>query len=250
MLPLVCVFKMENSEIKLKFQQPTLLEVPKFKTALEYHDRFSFGVDKLDEKLQLHLDGMIGIFGDTRYTNGLATRLVVRSLLPHNYGGVNAENVIVIDADNSSSPYLYVDIGRPNGMHHRNILHKVLVTRQFTIYQLTNTIIYDLPKRIQLHKPKLVVVSGLLDQFYNDPYIRTVEAESLVSQIVTALHKIKDVFIILTSRLTENQTVFPAMSRIEVRPKIEFDQTKLNFSIYNNGRLKKVSMMEQELTND
>ena len=231
----------------MKFQQPTLLEPPKFKTALEYRDRFSFGIDTLDSKLQLHLDDMIGIFGDTRCTNVLTTRLVVRSLLPRNHGGVDAENVIVIDADNSSSPYLYVDIARKYGMHHRNVLHKVLVSRQFTIYQLTNTIIYDLPKRIQLHKPKLIVISGLLDQFYQDPYIRTVEAESLVSQIVTSLHKIKDVFIVLTSRLTDNQIKFPAMSRIEIRTKQIFDETKLNLSIYNNGRLKKVSMMEVEL---
>ncbi len=121
---------------------------------------------------------------------------------------LNAENVIVIDADNSSSPYLYVDIARQYGMHHRNVLHKVLVSRQFTIYQLTNTIIYDLPKRVQLYKPKVIVVSGLLDQFYQDPYIRTAEPESLVLQIVTALHKIKDVFIILTSRMTDNQIVY------------------------------------------
>ena len=192
---------------------------------------------------------MIGIFGETRYTNALATRLVIRSLLPRTYGGINAENEIVIDADNSSSPYLYVSIARQYGMYYRNILHKVLVSRQFTIYQLTNTIIYDLPKRIQLHKPKLIVISGLLDQFYQDPYIRTAEAESLISQIVTALHKIKDVFIILTSRLTENQKVIPALSRIEIRAKKEFDETKLNLSIYNNGRLKKVSVMEAESTN-
>ena len=226
----------------MKFQQPTLLELPKFKTALEYRDRFTFGIDKLDSKLQLHLDDMIGIFGETRYTNALATRLVVRSLLPRNHGGVDAENVIVIDADNSSSPYLYVNIAREYGMHHRNVLHKVLVSRQFTIYQLANTIIYDLPKRIQLHKPKVIVISGLLDQFYQDPYINIAEAESLVSQIVTALHKIKDVFIVLTSRLTDNEIEFPALSRIEIRAKKEFDETKLNLSIYNNGRLKKVSM--------
>ena len=53
---------------------------------------------------------MIGIFGETRYTNALATRLVVRSLLPRNHGGVDAENVIVIDADNSSSPYLMLTL--------------------------------------------------------------------------------------------------------------------------------------------
>ncbi|MEP6577104.1 MAG: hypothetical protein ABJB85_11810 [Nitrososphaerota archaeon] len=234
----------------MKFQSPTLLAVPKFKTALEYRDRFAFGIDKLDSKLQLHLDDMIGIFGDTRYTNALSTRIVVRSLLPRNHGGVNAENVIVIDANNSSDPYLYVNVGREFGMHYRNLLHKVLISRQFTIYQLTHTIIYDLPKRIELYKPKLIVISGLLDQFYQDPYINIDEAERLVSQIVTALHKIKEAFIILTSRFTDNQIEFPAMSRIEIRAKKEFDETKLNLSIYNNGRLRKVSMIEAELTND
>ena len=74
--------------------------------------------------------------------------------------------------------------------------------------------------------------------------------ESLVSQIVTALHKMKDVFIILTSRFTDNQMEFPALSRIEMRAKKMFDETKLNLSIYNNGRLKKASMMEVELTDD
>ncbi len=206
--------------------------------------------EKIDSILDLHLDDLIGIFGETRYSNALVTRLVVRSLLPRNHGGVDTENVIVIDADNSSSPYLYVNIAREHGMHYRNVLHKVLVSRQFTIYQLTSTIIYDLPKRIQLHEPKLIVISGLLDQFYQDPYIRTPEAESLISQIVTALHKIKDVFIVLTSRLTENQIVVPAMSRIEIRAKKEFDTTKLNLSIYNKNKLKKVSVMEAELRID
>ena len=234
----------------MKFQQPALLELPKFKTALEYRDRFTFGHEKLDTILELHLDDMIGIFGETRYSNTLVTRLAVRSLLPRKHGGVDAKNVIVIDADNSLSPYLYVDFARRSGMHYKSVLHKVLVSRQFTIYQLANTIIYDLPKRVQLRKPKLIVITGLLDQFFQDPYVSVVEAQSLVSQIVTALHKIKDVFIILTSRFSDNQVVFPAMSRIEIRPKIEFDQTKLNFSIYNNGKLKKVSMMEPELTND
>jgi hypothetical protein len=148
---------------------------------------------------------MIGIFGGTRYTNALATRLAVRSLLPRHHGGVDAENVIVIDADNSSSPYLYVDIGRQYGIHHSKVLRNVIVARQFTIYQLANTIIYDLPKRVQIHRSKIIVITGLLDQFYQDPYINIAEAERLVSQIVTALHKIKDVFIVLTSCMTDTK---------------------------------------------
>jgi Rad51 len=233
----------------LKFQSQNLLEVPRFKTALEYRDRFTFGHERLDATLDLHFGEMIGIFGETRYSNALVTRLVVRSLLPRNHGGVDAENVIVIDADNSPSPYLYVNFAREYGMHHSSVLHKVLVSRQFTIYQLTNAILYDLPKRIQLHKPKVIVISGLSDQFYHDPYINIAEAERLVSQIVTALHEIKDVFIILTSRFADNQIEFPAMSRIEIRAKKIFDATKLNVSIYNNGRLKKVFMTEAELRN-
>ena len=235
----------------MKFQQPALLEVPRFKTAFEYRDRFTFGIDKLDSKLQLHLDDIIGIFGGTRYTNALTTRLVVRSLLPRNHGGINGENVIVIDADNSSSPYMYVDFARKYGMHYKNVLRKVLVSRQFTIYQLAHTIIYDLPKRIQLHKSKIIVISGLLDQFYQDPYINMSEAESLVSQIVTVLHKIKNVFIVLTSRFTNIEIKFPVLSRIiEVRAKKEYNVTKLNLSIRNNGRLRKASMTETELQID
>ena len=52
----------------------------------------------------------------------------------------------------------------------------------------------------------------------------------------------------MTSRFTDNQIEFPAMSRIEIRAKKVYDEWKLNLSIYNKGRLKKVSMAEGELT--
>jgi hypothetical protein len=86
-----------------------------------------------------------------------------------------------------------------------------------------------------------------LDQFYQDPYINTAEAHSLVSQIVTALRNFKDIFIILTSRFTDNEIEFPTMSRLEIRAKEVYDETKLNLSIYNDGRLRKVFMTEAEL---
>ena len=108
-----------------------------------------------------------------------------------------------------------------------------------------------MPKRIQLHKPKVIVISGLLDQFYQDPYVNIAEAECLVSQIVTALDKFKDAFIVLTSRFTDNNQIkLPAMSRIEIRTKKVFDEIKLNLSIYNNGRPSKVFITESELRID
>jgi hypothetical protein len=60
-----------------------------------------------------------------------------------------------------------------------------------------------------------------------------------ISINITALHKIKNVLIVLTSRMTDREMVYPALSRIEIRAKKEFDETKLNFSIYNNGTVKK-----------
>jgi len=51
----------------------------------------------------------------------------------------------------------------------------------------------------------------------------------------------------MTSCLTDNQIKLPAMSRIEIRTKQVFDEMKLNLSIYNNSRLRKVSMTEAEL---
>ncbi len=225
-------------------------ELPKFKTALEFSHRLTFGIEKLDSILELHLDYIIGIVGETRYTNALVTRLIVRSLMPHRHGGFDAEKVMVIDLDNSSNPYLCVNFARQNGMHPNSVLDKVLVSRQFQLYQLTNTILYELPKRIQIHKPKLIVISGLLDQFLHDPSIDIEEFERLISQIVPALRKIKDVLIIISSRFGDSKMELPTLPRIiEIRAKKEFDETKLNLSIYNNGRLKRVSMTEADLTN-
>jgi hypothetical protein len=234
----------------LKFQAQDVLELPKFKTALEYRNRLTFGIGKLDSILDLHLEDMIGIFGETRYTNALVTRLIVRSLMPHKHSGFDAEKVIVIDLDNSYNLHLSVDFARYYGMDLNRVIENVLVSRQFKIYQLINAIHYELPKRVLIHKPKVIVISGLVDQFLQEPNINIDEFESLTIQIVTALHKIKDVLIILTSRFGDNKMEFPALSRIiEIRAKKKLDETKLNLSIYNNGRLKRISMMEADITN-
>jgi hypothetical protein len=231
----------------LKSQFQHALEVPQFRTALDYRRRLTFGIDKLDSILQLHLDDIIGIVGDTRYTNALVTRLMVRSLLPHRHGGFDAKKVMVIDADNSSNPYLYVDFARQYRMHPCTVLDKVLVTRQFTVYQLTHTILYDLPKRVHLHRPSVIVVSGLMDQFLQEPNIHINEFGNLISQIVSALRKIKDALLIISSRFGE-ELVVPTFPRIiEIRAKKEFDETKLNLSVYNNNKMKRVALTENEL---
>jgi hypothetical protein len=152
---------------------------------------------------------MIGIFGETRYTYALVTRLIVRSLMPYIYGGFDAEKVIVIDLDNSSNLHLSVDFARYYGLDLNRVIENVLVSRQYENYQLINAIHYELPKRVQIHKPEVIVISGLVDQFLQEPNIDIDEFESLTIQIVTALHKIKDILMILTSRFGDNKIEFP-----------------------------------------
>ena len=133
-------------------------------------------------------------------------------------------------------------------MHHSRVLPKVLVTRQFTIYQLTHTILYDLPKRVHLHRPSVIVISGLMDQFLQEPYIHINEFGSLISQIVPALRRIKNVLLIISSRFGDEEMVVPTFPRIiEMRAKKEFDETKLNLSVYNNSKMKRFALKENEL---
>ena len=75
----------------MKFLAQGVLELQKFKTALEYRNRLTFGIAKLDSILELHLEDMTGIFGESRYTNALVTKLIVRSLMPHKQGAFDAE---------------------------------------------------------------------------------------------------------------------------------------------------------------
>jgi hypothetical protein len=133
-------------------------------------------------------------------------------------------------------------------MHPRTVLNKVLVTRQFTIYQLTHTILYDLPKRVHLHRPSVIVISGLMDQFLQETNIHINEFGNLISQIVPALRRIKDVLLIVSSRFGDEEMAIPTFPRlIEIRAKKEFDETKLNLSVYNNSKMKRVSLTENEM---
>ena len=92
------------------------------------------------------------------------------------------------------------------------------------------------------------MISGLLDQFLQEPNIHINEFASLISQIVSALRKIKDVLLIISSRFRDEKMVVPTFPRlIEIRAKKEFDETKLNLSVYNNSKMKRVSLTENEL---
>jgi hypothetical protein len=96
-------------------------------------------------------------------------------MLPRRYGGIGSDysKSISIDAGNCSNFYQLVDFARQYGLEVKNAIQNMVVSRVFTIYQLADLIIHELPKIIQelLPRNKLIVVYGILRLFVFDPHI-------------------------------------------------------------------------------
>jgi hypothetical protein len=110
-------------------------------------------------------------------------------------GGLNgfesSNNVIVIDAENSLDIYQHVNFARQYGLDIKNkVLQHIIISRVFTVYQLTNIIIYELPKIIeQYDNAKLIVISNLLDMFLRDPQLEVEEGQRLVKEIINSIRR-------------------------------------------------------------
>lgn len=177
-----------------------LLPAPKIKTAYEqFSNRLTFGIEKIDSVLELINGETVCIVAaneddnnNKKYSNTLLSRLCVRALMPNRQGGFNSSRVIVVDTGNTSDLYQYINFARQYGLNIKKALQSIVVSRSFTIYQLANTIINELPKVIeQISGVKItIIISELLSMFVNDPQVQNKEAESLIRQIINTLIKI------------------------------------------------------------
>jgi hypothetical protein len=206
---LLKTLKKECNELQLQEQgvnknkkQPLALASPvsssfKFQTAYdELIDRFTFGIKALDSSslLNLKTGDTLGIIAGSnnsrKYTNILMTRLSIRSLLSKKQGGVGSPFVITIDAGNSLDFYQYVNFARQYDFDIKKMLQRIIVSRAFTVYQLADLIINELPKVIKQFDTRLVVVSDLLHMFTHDPNVDRKECIYLIKEIVSAIRKL------------------------------------------------------------
>jgi hypothetical protein len=174
-----------------------LLPSPKIQTAYEqFSNRLTFGIEKIDSVLELTTGETVCIVStdhnnsNNKYANNiLLSRLCVRALMSKRQGGFNSPKVIFVDAaGNTSDIYQCVNFARQYGLNIKKTLHSIVVSRSFTMYQLANTIINDLPKVLeQFSGAKIIVIGNLLSLFVNDPQVEIKEAKSLIRQIVNAV---------------------------------------------------------------
>jgi len=190
-------------------QQDQLSPIPpaiNFKTAFEElcnkHELLACGIEKIDSMLNLTAGDRLAVTGNKKYSQMFVTRLCVNALLSSspsskkkNNGKLvvsshfHISNVILVDAGNNTDFYQYVNFARQ--YYSRDVLNRVLnntiVTRPFTVYQLADIVINQLPQIIQQYDPKMVVVSDLLDMFIRDPQVEANEARYLINGIVMIL---------------------------------------------------------------
>jgi hypothetical protein len=176
--------------------------LPKFQTAYEqFGCRLTFDIKKIDDCIRPRIGERICIIGERKYTKVLLARLCVRALLPKRHGGdagdgFESSNVIVIDAGNSLDVYQHVNFARQYGLDIKKVLQHIIISRVFTIYQLANIIVYELPKIIDQYDDdtKLIVIYDLLDMFLRDPQLEVEEGQRLIKEIMTTLKQRREIF--------------------------------------------------------
>lgn len=237
------------SQLSQRQEEP----LPKFRTAYEINknniDRLGFDIKKLDNLVDFSNGDRGCIVGNKKYTNMVITRLCVRALIPKKIGGFDSPNIIVIDAGNNLDFYLYVNFARQYGLDIKNTLQQIIISRAFTVYQLANLVINEIPSIIQRYNSKIVIISNFLEMFLHNPQLDTEEAEYLIREIKYSLTKSKtlqDILVLMSWNHNIQQscrynnilsTIFG--KRIEItnnnnNNNNKIDPTKLFVNVYNS----------------
>jgi hypothetical protein len=214
-----------------------------FRQIQDRNIRFAFDIEKIDSILDLEATGTLCIVGEQKYTQMLIDRLCVHSMLPRRYGGIGSDysKTVAIDAGNCTNLYQSVDFARQYGLEINKVLQDIVVSRIFTIHQLADIIIHELPKIIQKLSPrnKLIVVYGLLHLFVFDPHIDKADAKRLLQEIARSLRKLsKDRLVLVSFAHCNNEfekSLLPVFDkRIEITNDV--DNSKLfRMMLYNQS---------------
>jgi len=206
--------------------------------------KMTFGISSLDTCLNfLSTYDKICITGIK--TQNIIERLCVRAQMPHRYGGIETK-VLLIDGANTTDLYQCVDYAQQYGLDVRKILHGIISSRTFTVYQIANIIIHELENAISHYKVKIVIITSLLHFFTKGMFLDSNEMLQILKQVIKTLRKINDCLIVIT---TESPTQFDNMlySICTKTIKIEQEHDALSLKINNNGKKEFVFLKKDEI---
>jgi hypothetical protein len=169
--------------------------VSKFQIAYDgFTNRLMFDIEALDASLNCY-DSTLAIIGNNHYNKynrkltNILLRLSVYSVFVHRQSDL-LPYVVIVDAGNSLDFYRFVEFIRQYGLDIKETLQRIAVSGAFTVHQLTNLIVNELPDIIRQLDTCLVIIPDLLQMFTHDPNIDHKEAKYLIKEIVTTIRKL------------------------------------------------------------
>ena len=225
-------------EEKLDTAVPSQHKPLMLKTAYDYLNRLSFTVNGTSQKtMELLSSDAVIILGGSGLTNIMLTKLAVHCLMPKKYGGLRNSKIFILDAGNCTDLYQFVDFMKQYGLNTKKNLKKIMISRVFTVYQLTHFLKYELFKTISEHKINIVIIPDLLEMFLQDPEVNVDEVRFLVTEIAQILKElsIKSKVLLIIS-LSVNDNDKPSASILKLgntiveifNKRIEIDKNKTN----------------------
>lgn len=206
--------------------------------------KLTLDIPELDSILQfLTLGQKVCILGI--HTQKILERICVRAQLPHRYGGLDT-NVLLIDGSNSSDLYLCIDFAQQYGIDITNALDRIITSRAFTVYQLANLITNELQNAIKQHNSKIVIISNLLYFFTNNPCLNVKEMKIILKQVTRSLEKIQDCLVIISLGFPTqyDEIILDIFSR---KIRINASYNALSININDNGQHKTILIKKEEL---
>jgi hypothetical protein len=150
--------------------------------------RLTFGISELDRQFSLQVGEGSCIHGACAQI--LIERLCARALMPAKAGGLASEKVVFIDGGNSSDVYRFVEYCRLFGLDYRDSLRRIVQSRAFTVYQLTDLITNHLVSVVETTGAKAIFIADLFEMFEREPNLDEGEGRRLASKMVAALQRI------------------------------------------------------------
>ena len=191
---------------------PNTIKNLKLKSAYDYLNQISFTVDGTSNKtIELLSDDAICLLGNSRMTNLMLTKIAVHCLMPKKYGGFRSSKVFVLDAGNCADVYQFVDFMKQYGLNIKKNLKRIMISRVFTVYQLTHFLKYELPRTIHDYRINIVIIPDLLAMFFQEAQMDVDEVNFLITEIADMLKVItrEGNLLLITSLSFDNNKLSP-----------------------------------------
>ena len=123
-----------------------------------------FGVPSIDEAIGGLEPPSLTVLHGSRHALTLSHLLAVRAQLPLHEHGLDSP-VLLIDAGCSFDPHRVSSLAQSHQMNPIHVLERIRLSRAFTVHQLSSLIYGWLPRAMEDHGARLVVISDLLGLF-------------------------------------------------------------------------------------